>query len=153
MTKKKCQVPQKQKRKARKGHAFRCGPLFPACVTCCRWAASLDLVRAEWLSRLTQVWSAHEGRISPRVGSLSSLWLSWGWAWKACKCHADPQDLSHLHRGLSVTSGHVSVCTVYAINRALAYVGYTACKTLRCDWLAGICVLSHNANSQSFSAN
>lgn len=49
-------------------------------------------------------------RISPCAGSLSSLWLLTvtGWFWKACESRADPQEWTHLHQGLSISSGHVN---------------------------------------------
>lgn len=125
---------------------------FPACVTCCCWATSLDHIS--------------EAAVMPDIGmkctpgqNLSLFWhpvftvTVMRWGWKACGCHADPQEWSDPHWGLSVTSGHVSVCTAHAVNHASAYAACRACRRIQCGWLADICVWSHATNFQSVPAN
>lgn len=125
---------------------------FPACVTCCCWATSLDHISGAAVM-------ADIGMMCTPGQNLSLFWhpvftvTVMRWGWKACGCHADPQEWSDRHWGLSVTSGHVSGCTAHAVNHASAYAACRACRTIQCDWLADICVWSHATNFQSVPAN
>lgn len=119
----------------------------------------------EWrkLSCLTQVWSAHQGRICPCVGTLSSLWLwlwpifqlSWegggrggkGWRtyWVPCWPLRNFQIITEACQQMSASE--------YAVNHTSARVGSGAFESTKPDWLADISVSSHTTDSQSVPAN
>jgi len=84
---------------------------FPACVTCCFWATSLDRIGGEAV--MAEMWSAHQDRISACVGT-SSLWLSpilgcHGVELEGLRVPCWPLALSDLSWCLPVASGYTSV--------------------------------------------
>lgn len=121
-----------------------CIPVFPACVTCCHRATSLDLNQAEWLSRLTQVWSAHQGRISRCPGRLSSLWLTWAKLGRHASAMLTPR-IYHIVAKAWLSPRHTSPCLYRMCHKPRSGLRWIHSLQEDTVWLIGrcLCPVSH----------
>lgn len=141
---------------AREGHAFTPCSLFPASVTCCRWATSLDHISGVAVM-------ADIGMKCTQEQNLSLFWhpaftvtvAVFGLSWGGVGRHASAMlTLRNCHIFSEACQSLQDAATpVYAVNHASAYAGYRACKRIQPDWLADIYDWSHTTNSQSVPVN